>query len=101
MGQNVTVDIRIESKDPVVIQRIAASLGAVNSEQIEPHRDVETIFRVTAEVIELLAALVKLWKEVKQRPEAPKVVIEVESGSQLEINRVENEDQIKEFMSEE
>ena len=99
MASKAVVEVRIESKDPSVVQSLESSLKAVSVEKEAPHRDLLTIMKVISESVSMISALIGLWKQWKSLQSPPPVKIEAKSGAQLDLSTVKSEGDIRDFVT--
>jgi len=98
-SENAHVDVRIETSDPSALERIEVTLRELAPHRLEPHRDVGAILSIATEAAELTSALIVLWKQLRGRPDAAAVTVEAASGTELDLNAVDSEDQIRTFVA--
>ncbi len=99
MDNAVAFEVRVESKDPSVVQSVENSLKSVSPAKGAPHRgDLLTIFKVISEAASMISALIGLWKQWKSLQSPPPVKVEGRSGAQLNLAAVKSESDIKDFV---
>jgi hypothetical protein len=98
MTSETRLDIRINSNDPAITEPIELVLKPLTPKKLEQHRDIGLVLTVVGPALGLADGIIALWRDLRHRRSSAIVVIEVETGATLELNRVESVEEVQDFV---